>query len=338
MQMFIRKTTKIRSEFESISSLEEVTLGNLKQTILLRGENVENPIMLFLHGGPGSAQIGFAPKFQRKLEKDYIVVNWDQRGAGRSYSSAVKPEHLTIENIVNDTIELVNYLLKRFNQPKLFLTGHSWGSVLGVLVAKQIPQSIYSYIGIGQVVNMKKGEKLSLEYTIEKASEFRNSLAVRELHRLYYDPADIRYLTVQRKWLSKFGGMMIGVNSYSLIISNMLFANEYNIKDWILYPKAAKLSLKMMWKPLLAVDFMSTVPKLEVPVYFFVGQHDYLTPAELTEEYYQELECPYKKIVVFENSAHMLNFEEAEKFYQECLKVKESHYSSLFANSYEFHQ
>jgi pimeloyl-ACP methyl ester carboxylesterase len=335
MQMFFRKTKKIHSEFESISSLEEVILGNVKQTILLRGENVDNPIMLFLHGGPGSAQIGFAPKFQRKLEKDFIVVNWDQRGAGLSYSADLSPEQLTIENIVNDTIELVTNLLKRFKQPKLFLAGHSWGSVIGVLVAKQIPQFLYSYIGIGQVVNMKKGEKISYDYTLEKASELRNSMAVRELHRLYFDPADFHYLNVQRKWLAKFGGSMIGVNSYSLIISNMLFATEYTVKEWIRYPKAAKLSLNKMWKPLLGIDFLSTVPKLEVPVYFFVGQHDFQTPTELTEQYYELLECPYKEFIVFEDSAHMLNFEEPEKFYQECLRIKERQFTSHFPNSYE---
>lgn len=321
--MFIRKTQNVQSEFESISTLEEVMIGNLKQSILIRGENVTNPIMLFLHGGPGTAQIGFAPKFQRNLEKDFIVVNWDQRGAGLSYSSNVKKDHLTIENMVNDTIQIVDYLLKRFNQPKLFLVGHSWGTVLGVLTTKQIPQFIYSYIGIGQVVNMKEGEKISYEYTVKKANELKNSKALQELNRVEYKPAEMKYLGIQRKWLAKFGGSFIGVSMYNLIFSNMLFATEYTIKDWFNYLKAAKLSLKSLWTQLLEIDFLTTVPKLEVPVYFFAGKHDFQTPAQLAEQYYNILECPSKELIWFENSAHLVNFEEPDKFYDECLKIKE---------------
>ncbi|MDQ0200427.1 alpha/beta fold hydrolase [Neobacillus ginsengisoli] len=229
--MFSRKTKMIRSEFESIASLEEVVIGGIKQMILVRGENVENPIMLFLHGGPGTAQIGFAPKFQRDLEKDFVVVNWDQRGSGLSYSPAIKKEELTIENMVNDTVQLVEYLLKRFNQQKLFLVGHSWGTVLGTLVTKKCPQYIYSYIGIGQVVNMREGEKISYDYTIKKANELKKDKAIKELKKVELNPSDMKYLGVQRKWLMKLGGSFIGVSMYNLIYSNMFFANEYTIKD-----------------------------------------------------------------------------------------------------------
>jgi pimeloyl-ACP methyl ester carboxylesterase len=323
MQMFIRKTKKIRSEFESISSLEEVILGNYKQTILVRGENAENPIMLFLHGGPGSAQIGFAPKFQRKLEKDFIVVNWDQRGAGLSYSKDLTLETLSMEQIIQDAIELIKYLLNRFNQPKLYLVGHSWGSVIGVQVAKQIPELIKSYIGIGQVVNMKKGEQISYEYTLEQASVRKVSQAVRELHRLVYDPASFHELDIQRKWLAKFEGFYVGISMKDILLPNILFAKEYTLLDWFRYVKSAKISLEKMWRPLLEIDFTKTDTKLDVPVYFFVGAHDFLTPYELTEEYYHLVECPYKELVWFENSAHLSCFEESEKFYQECLRIKE---------------
>ena len=128
--MLSRKTKKINSNYKSISVLENVIIGGLNQSILIRGENVNNPLMLFLHGGPGTAQIGFAPKFQSNLEKNFTVINWDQRGAGLSYDKNIRREELTIENMVTDTVELVKYLLGRFNQEKIFLVGHSWGTVL----------------------------------------------------------------------------------------------------------------------------------------------------------------------------------------------------------------
>ncbi|TLS37169.1 alpha/beta fold hydrolase [Pseudalkalibacillus caeni] len=321
--MLVRRTRKIKSNYESIALLDKVLLGGLQQNILIRGEDVNNPLMLFLHGGPGTAQIGFAPKFQRELEKDFTVVNWDQRGAGTSYSVELTPEDLTVDKMVNDTVELVEYLLNRFNQPKLFLVGHSWGSLLGILVSQKIPELLYTYIGIGQVVNMSEGERLSYEFTIGKAKELENEKAIKELTLLEFDPFDMNYLTKQRKWLEKFGGSFIGVNTYSLIYSNILFSNEYTIKDWFSFLKSGRFSLNALWESLFEYNFIESVPELKIPVAIFAGKHDYQTPYELAEKYYDELHAPSKKFIWFENSGHLLNFEEPEKFAIECRKIKE---------------
>ncbi|MBI0580016.1 alpha/beta hydrolase [Neobacillus cucumis] len=321
--MFYRKTKEINSQFEAISSLEEVQIGGFKQSILIRGENTNNPLMLFLHGGPGTAQIGLAPKFQRDLEKHFTVVNWDQRGAGLSYSRDLKKEDLTIENMVKDTVELIQYLLKRFNQPKLFLVGHSWGSVLGVLTSQKAPEFIYGYIGIGQVVNMREGEKISYDYTINKAKESNHKKALKKLEEIEYNPYDMKYLGVQRKWLAKFGGSFIGVTMYNLVYSNILFAPEYTMKDWFVFIKGGKFSLDSLWEQLMNINFIETAPKLEVPVYIFAGRHDYQVPSIVAEQYFHTLECPHKEWIWFENSGHLLNYEEVEKFNEECLKIKE---------------
>lgn len=321
--MLSRKTKKINSNYKSISVLENVIIGGLNQSILIRGENVNNPLMLFLHGGPGTAQIGFAPKFQSNLEKNYTVINWDQRGAGLSYDKNIRREDLTIENMVTDTVELVKYLLGRFNQEKIFLVGHSWGTVLGLLTVKKAPDLIHAYIGIGQVVNMKDGEKISYDYTINKAKDLKNKKALKELSKVEFNPNDLQYLDIQRKWLTKFGGSFIGVTMYNLIYSNMLFAKEYTIKDWMSYMKAGKFSLDSLWQELMEVNFLETISELEVPVWFLAGKHDYQTPFQLVEQYFNTLECPKKELVWFENSGHLLNYEETDKFNEVCLKIKE---------------
>ncbi|MCM3765166.1 alpha/beta fold hydrolase [Neobacillus niacini] len=320
--MLTRKTKKIQSNYESVATLEEVTIGGIKQWVLIRGENVDNPLMLFLHGGPGTAQIGFAPKFQRDLEKDFVVVNWDQRGAGITYSPATQKEELTIETHLNDTIELIQYLLKRFNKSKLILVGHSWGTVLGTLTAQKYPQYIFCYIGIGQVVKMQEGEKVSYEFTLNKATESKNQKAIKQLHNVKDTSNYMNYLEVQRKWLTKLGGSYIGINDYQLIYSNMLFATEYTLKDWFTYMKAGKQCLEALWPEVLTVDLFANVTKLDVPVYIFAGRQDYQTPSQVAKKYFDLLECPHKEFVWFEHSAHLLNFEEPEKFYQECLKIK----------------
>ena len=124
------KTPKIKDDKgkvipTSIASLERVTLGGVKQWVLIRSHNVDNPILLFLHGGPGSAEMGFAHKYERKLEEDFIFVNWDQRGAGKSFSKRIPKENMNIEQFVSDAHKLILDLMKRFKKEKIILAGHS---------------------------------------------------------------------------------------------------------------------------------------------------------------------------------------------------------------------
>ncbi|MEH7115946.1 alpha/beta hydrolase [Neobacillus vireti] len=321
--MFRRRTKPIKGHYQSIALLEEVVLGGIKQFVLIRGENKANPIMLFLHGGPGTAQIGFAPKFQKNLEKDFIVVNWDQRGSGLSFSPEIHKEEMTIENMLQDGVELIKHLLERFQQSKLFLVGHSWGTVLGTLIAENYPHYLHGYIGIGQVANMKKGEKISYKYTLKKAEELKEEKALRELNGLKFNPYDMNYLITQRKWLTKFGGSAIGVSDFNLIYSNMIFAYEYTLKDWMLYMKAGRFSLESMWTQVMEIDFLTNPLQLEIPVYIFAGKQDYQTPSELAANSVNNLDCPHKEFVWFDHSAHLLNFEEPQKFYGQCLRIKE---------------
>jgi pimeloyl-ACP methyl ester carboxylesterase len=168
-----------------ISSLQQVTLGNVKQWILIRGEDTSNPILLFLHGGPGFPQMPFTHIDSRRLEKHLIVVNWDQRGAGKSYNDgAIPKETMTIEQFLSDTHELIRYLKARFSKDRLFLIGHSWGSILGLYTAYRHPDDLYAYIGMGQVVNMEESELISYHYTLERAREADDSDAIEILTKI----------------------------------------------------------------------------------------------------------------------------------------------------------
>ena len=144
-------------------------INNRKQTLLIRGQNVEQPILLCCHGGPGMAQIGFIRHFQKELEKHFIVINWDQRGAGKSFSTKDFGANFTIEQFISDAKEVIQYVLKKFSKQKLFLAGHSWGSIIGLNIAHQYPQYIEAYIGIGQIVHMKQNEELLYQHLIRSA-------------------------------------------------------------------------------------------------------------------------------------------------------------------------
>lgn len=144
--------------------LERVELGGVKQWILLRGQ-AQQPIMLVLHGGPGSADIATAGHYQRELEKQFLVVNWDQRGAGKSECrDASSSTDLSIDQLVADATELIRLLLARFGKQKLYVLGHSWGSALGLLVTHRCPELVHGYIGVGQLVDASENERPGLTH------------------------------------------------------------------------------------------------------------------------------------------------------------------------------
>lgn len=145
----------------AIASIEKVRIGNIEQGILIRSRDIKNPILLYLHSGPGSSEMVSFRSLHSKLEDHFTVVYWDQRGTGKSYNKEVKNKGISIEMLVEDTGELIQYLLKRFNQEKLFLMGHSWGTALGILATSKYPQYLYAYIGSGQIVKPAYAEKLS---------------------------------------------------------------------------------------------------------------------------------------------------------------------------------
>jgi len=151
--------------------MEKIRLGGIDQWISIRGSNKRKPLLLFLHGGPGAPVTPLAHKFCPELANLFVVVNWEQRGAGKSFSRKIPVESMTVKQFVSDTAELSKMLLKRFDRKKLFLLGASWGSFLGVSTILKHPDLYYAYIGIGQVVYQTEGEKISYDFVMRKAKK-----------------------------------------------------------------------------------------------------------------------------------------------------------------------
>lgn len=318
--MLYRRTPSIPGN-ESIAELKTVAINGTRQTLLLRGESRRNPILLFLHGGPGTAQISFARRWLKELEKDFVVVNWDQRGAGLSYSSAIPKESMTIAQMIDDTRAVAELLLEWFGQEKLFVVGHSWGSVLGTLTAARYPHLFHAYIGVGQMAAMADNEAVSYRFTLETAKERGLAKAVRELERIGPPPYSLRSLGVQRKWLGRFGGWSHRGSMWRLLLQPMLTATEYTLGDCIRFMRGAQFSLQHLWPELMTVDLRVQVPRLEMPVYYLVGRYDQNTPWQLAVEYFNQLSAPSKELIWFEHSAHVLMPEEPEKFAEVMRKV-----------------
>ena len=301
-----------------IDKNESLTIGGITQWVSLRSDNIKNPIILFLHGGPGTAQISFSRKSQRRLEDSFLVVNWDQRGAGRSYSRSLRKEDMTIGCFIEDAEELIEYLLKRFGQEKIYLVGHSWGTMIGAYLTAKRPDLILAYIAIGQVVDMERGELISYQFTLDEARRLNNKKAIQQLEKIGQPPyATLNDAGVQRNWLSKFHGASYEGTLEGTILKNISI-RDLQPFDIIRVVAGAMFSLSTLEDELNKVKIIQDVPEMEVPVYFCCGRRDYNAPFELVVEYAEKLKALQKRIIWFEHSAHMPNFEEPELFCDFC--------------------
>jgi pimeloyl-ACP methyl ester carboxylesterase len=316
---------------DSITSLEKINLGGIKQWISIRGENPTNPILLYLHGGPGTPVMPLFRHFQSPLEKYFIVVQWEQRGAGKSFSLKIPKETMNIRKFMSDLHELIEILLNRFNKDKMYLMGHSWGSILGTLIVQRFPQLFYAYIGVGQASNTVESEKIMYKFVLEKAKEQNDKKAIKKLEKIgppfdgLQKPYDNFYKGgYQAKMyvyslVAKYGGIIRCVKNYSDFLKLFLkylpkFKPEYSVFDLIKIIQGNIFSTKLMMKELLTVNLFKQVPELKVPIYILMGRNDYNWPAELAKKYFDELKAPKKEFIWFENSSHAPNGEEPEKF------------------------
>jgi pimeloyl-ACP methyl ester carboxylesterase len=304
---------------KGIASFEKVMLGGVEQTILIRTHDPANPVLLYLHGGPGSPEMPVVVHFNQELEKHFVVVNWDQRGAGKSFSAKIPEESFTIDQFVEDTHQLVTWLKQRFDQEKIFLVGHSWGSLLGMTVVQKYPEDFHAYVGAGQIADLQRNEQLSYEYVLKQARQRDHKKAIKQLEKIGY-PENGEYkdglkgTIIQRKWLTKFGGFLYGESSMNPIIRVYGRSPEYTFLDMIRFMKGSRRSLLCLVDEILDINLIEQVPAVEVPVYFVIGRFDYTTPFVLAEEYFDHLQAPYKEFIWFENSAHSPPFEEPGTF------------------------
>jgi pimeloyl-ACP methyl ester carboxylesterase len=310
----------------AVDELAQVELGGMRQWISIRGNDSANPVLLFIHGGPGSANLAKLRIQCPALEDHFTVVTWDQRGAGKSYTLQAGDPGLSLERMREDARQLVAYLRGRFGGRKIYLMGFSWGTVLGLWTVRDRPQDFLGYIGVGQIVDYGEGERISLEYVRRVARERGDDRAMEELAGV--DPAyrSVGWydeLMTQRRWLLAFGGVYRMSDNYLHEMRMLFAAPEYSLVDAAWWPLGSGNSLRRLWPELMKVDFFESVPRIEVPVFFLSGRYDYNAPAELTRAYFERLEAPLgKRMIWFEQSAHDVFFDQGEELTAELLRIR----------------
>jgi pimeloyl-ACP methyl ester carboxylesterase len=297
---------------DGTSRLEKVRIGGIDQWLFVRGQNTRNPVLLILHGGPGAASIGFAREFYREMEKDFVVVNWDQRYAGKSLSAATPGSSIEPETFVSDAYEVVLFLKKKYGVSKIYLGGHSWGGYIAAIVAHRYPSDFHAYIGIGPVVNGEESVRTS--YALIKERIATESPNMQERLSLTLE----EYLKNRRYWLNRFKvGMFHGSHSQDedSYLGGVMFASpEYSLFDIVTYPVGLALSAMHLRQYFFKMSLFEQAPSIDVPVYFATGRHDGYNPPEILRRYMKVLKSPRTKLFVFEDCAHAPHFEEPESF------------------------
>ena len=296
-----------------VAEISYLRLGGFDQWVMIRGEDIANPILILLHGGPGFPEMRLFRTFNAALEQYYTVVYWMQRGTSKSFDRRMPASSLTIEQFIADLDELVDMMRKRFGKDKVALYGHSWGSVLGVLYAARYPEKVAAYVGTGQIGEWAAFETASYTFVLAEAERRRHRKAIRELRAIGPPPHAFWDMVVERKWLTRFFGIIRGMSlwRFSRITLGGPEASIVDLPDILL---SQLVTPKVMWQELIGVNLIKTAPALQMPIFFFLGRHDRVVVPETSVAYFDVLQAPSKTLMWFEESGHEPPTEEPEKF------------------------
>jgi pimeloyl-ACP methyl ester carboxylesterase len=296
----------------AVAETARPVLGGTAQWVSIRGHDTTLPILIVLHGGPGGPETGLFRRFNGALEDSFVVVHWEQRGAGRSFARDIPPESMTIDRFLRDLDELIDYIRERLStERKVVLLGHSWGSALGTLYAARHPQKILAYVGTGQMGDLLASERASYAFVLAEAERRGNNRALAELSKIGpppYGPAKIR---VQRRWLRRFMGGL-SVPRFLWLAATAPGASLFDLRNMF---RGMAFSMRTLMKEVGPINLEVSVPRLEMPVWFLSGRGDRQVDARVAEAYFDKLAAPAgKELVWFENAGHFVPFEEPEKF------------------------
>jgi len=300
----------------SISEKIHVNINGVEQGMFIKGKDVRNPVLLYLHGG--MPDYFLTQDYPSGLDEDFTVVWWEQRGSGLSYDPDSPLESVNPDQLVADTLSVTDYLRARFGQDRIFLMGHSGGTLIGIQAAAVAPELYRAYIGVAQMSNQLKSEKLAYAYMLQRYKDEGNTSMVRTLEEAPVTdtiPLPAAYLAARDSAMHSLG---IGtMHSMKSVVTGLLlrsFQNrEYTLCEKIDMWRGKIASGGQLWNTQLSTDLTKKVIRLEIPVYFFHGVYDYTVSYPLAKSYYEQLAAPVKGFYTFTESAHSPLFEEPNR-------------------------
>jgi pimeloyl-ACP methyl ester carboxylesterase len=306
----------------------EIDLNGARQWVSLRGDG-EAPILLFLHGGPGGAEYGPRRHYLGALEETWCVADWDQRGAGRSYRGDEHAGTLSIDVLVQDGLALVDRLRAEMPGRPLVVAGHSFGTVLGVMMANRAPERIDAYVGASQVVNWALQESNSYQWALAEAERSENAKAAAALRAIGPPEGGIfrggrTSVEVQRRWLGALGGVSGDPRFLTRWTLTILLARDYPLGAKLRFTKGMARSMDLLWPELGGrIDFQRDVKSLGVPVHIFAGDQDRITDLGQIERWLAHLDAPTKRLEVVKGVGHLNLFEAPHRFVDFLSEVRQ---------------
>ncbi|HEX8817803.1 MAG TPA: alpha/beta hydrolase [Terriglobales bacterium] len=301
-----------------IDQAQYLKIGGIEQWVTVRGENRDNPVVLVLHGGPGDCTNPWGYAGFRTWVKNYTIVQWDQRGAGRTLgrNGASSAEMVTIDRLVQDGIELADALRgsMRKEKEKVILFGHSWGSVLGLLMAKKKPELFQAYVGTGQVGLPAGAYDVAFDALLAKAQASGDSRAIRELHEIGPPPyKDGHGYQVQRRWSNLFEGADFFIQS---TVGFGLTAPGYTLADVSDWFEGQGLSADRLIPEERALAPAALTGRFSTPVFVIQGAEDFTTPTSVARALVDSVEAPRKAFVTI-SGGHFAAFMNSAEFIKE---------------------
>ncbi len=305
----------------SVAELSRVVIGGHEQVLLIRGRDTTNPVLLYLAGGPGGTDLG-AMRRDTSLEQDFVVVTWEQRGAGKSYAALDPLDTFTVEQFVADATELAQHLRARFGVEKVYLVGQSWGSTLGALVVQRRPDLFHAFVGVGQMVSQSATDRASWEDAVAWADANGHERLAAQLRRNGAPPYEnvLAYAPLvasEHDWNAYPG--FDGSNE----MPGILLVPEYTFMDRMNAFRGFLDSAAALYPQLRDVDFRRDVTRLEVPYVMVMGEHETRGRTEPAAEWFAGLAAPSKRAVVFEGAGHRANFDQPGRFAALMREVRE---------------
>lgn len=312
---------------EGLQAIETVRIGGIDQVMSIRSHDLRNPVLIYLHGGPGFVEMPLDWWWNRGWDEYFTVVHWDQRNAGKTFSASGPndPPLLTVDRYQRDAEEVVQWARARFGKGKVFVLGHSWGSLLGLRLAAAHPDWLHAYIGMGQATDGPESERRGWAWTLRQAQADSNAAAVQELQSIapYAQGTrtiPVRAVLIQRKWLNHYGGAAWRRRGGDFEAAAIKLSPEYSDEDVRNAFKGQPPVTEALLPTILSTD-LSAMRTLEVPLVLLLGRHDVNVSSEVAAEWFETVRAPSKRLVWFERSAHHVTSEEPGKLLHTLITV-----------------
>lgn len=306
---------------ESISEKTFIKIGGVKQGMFIKSRNINNPVLLYVHGGPAFPNYFLIDKFKPELENYFTVCYWEQRGGGLSYNSEVTLQSMNFNQLASDAIDVAKYLRKRFNKEKIYIMAHSGGTPFALLAIQQEPKLFYAYIGMGQITNQAESEKIAYKFMLDEYISDDNQKRITALKKYPVLAADLNIISfykssIRDQYMHELGiGTMhkmksVFWNIFIPVMTCKAYTPREKLNIW--KSKFSFLPKTNIINEILETDFSTKVPKIDIPVYFFSGKYDLTVNINLSKAYLVKLDAPLKGFYTFNKSAHSPLFEEPE--------------------------